>query len=529
MNHTIAKSAVTNALEATIVSIESSFAKGHIGIQLLGHAGEVCRDGRERAKTALEKCGYDFPHKRLIINIAPADLKKDGNHLDLPLAVSIALLLDSRKTVEDASLWVFAAELGLNGELRPVKGIVSIALASASKGLKGIIVARENLSETSILSKLGGNSFGDFQIVGLKHISDVMKFLITGQCDELNRVKCHDVVKQPEVLNFDDMILHTETKRLILTVGAGFHSVLLRGSPGSGKSMLAARLNSVLPNMSKKEHLEALQIQSLSCERLSPNLLEGLPPYRSPHHQASAAAIIGNTDSPGELSLAHGGILFLDEFPEFRRDIIEALREPLESGSVHVSRSDKKVSWRSRILLVAACNNCPCGWSGSKRRVCCCTSKKRLAYSSKISGPILDRIDIHFNSPEPQSDHSHMFLRLKDGDSIGQTASLREHISQARDRAAFRNRKYGCKVNSQIKAKFLMEATCLSSKSFEELIHQFTRPSSSPRSVVKCLRLARTLADLDDESQVSESHFKMAWNWQEETSALDRGELPGSS
>lgn len=517
-------SASCDALSTNLITIESGFTRGFSGIQLIGNTSEVCRDGKERVKAALENMGISIPNKRIIVSLAPSDLKKDSNHFDLPIAVSLTQLLVHKKPHYNPQNWLFAAELSLNGELRPVKGIVSFAIKAVASNLQGVVVSSENLPEVKALSKFGTHHFKDLSVKGFNNIKDLFNWLyndIENQVINTPSNSSKEIFHQ-SISDFDDMLLSKEQEIVALTAATGLHSLILRGSPGTGKSMLASRLISILPSMPKKDHLEALQIQSSISEKVSSSLLKGIPPFRNPHHGASATAILGGTEKPGELSLAHGGILFLDELPEFRRDLLEALREPLETGEVKVARADKKVCWTAKVQLIAASNNCPCGWSGSKRRRCKCSQKKINNYRDRLSGPILDRIDIHFNMPEP-SDAAKDLL-LNQYYKSNNTLRMKEKVIQARHFGYKRNKKYGIEFNRDIEASNALNISGLSEIALEKMLDKYISKSSSSRSIIRTLRVSRTLADLDQSAAIRDQDFANAWLWQAETAAKERGE-----
>lgn len=519
LHTTIVKSASLQGLESSIVTIESRTTNGNVGLQIVGNAAEVCRDGKERAKVALEQIGIGIPAHRILINLAPADVKKDGNHFDLPIAVSLILLIKQPMCAIAVNKWVFCAELSLSGKLRPAKGVVSFALSAAAQGLQGIVVAKDNIRDIATLTSLGGHSFHDFKVLGFDHLQDVFAWIQDGsEPAAASQQLAPRPLNSDRIVNFDDMLLSKSQQKLIKTIGVGMHSAMLSGTPGCGKSMLAERLTSVFPTMPRSHHLESLQIQSLVSKFISPALLQGRPPFRYPHHQTSAAAILGTPENPGELSLAHGGVLFLDEFPEFRRDIIESLREPLESGVVQVSRAKQKTAWSSKVLLLAARNNCPCGWFGSQKRMCSCGPAKRLQYLTKLSGPILDRIDIHYNFPETIAQRQAILKALKPPKS-SQTALLRQEIVEARQRASKRNARFGCELNRDLKPQNLIAASGMSESAFDRCLTRYTSSTYSARSIVRTLRVARTLADLDGEVVMNERHFRQAWDWQYEVAA----------
>jgi len=522
-------SAMCDAMETNLTHIESSYVRGYAGMQLIGNASEVCRDGKERAKAALEALGLPLPAKRLVVSIAPADIKKDGNQFDLPFAASLALLVRKKIPVIDTSKWLFAAELGLSGELKPVRGVVSFAVAAVAEGLEGLVVAKENLEELSAIASLEIPHLKNLKALGFHSLKSVLTWIFKGDLSGAYSIRKRfpsSTSSIDNIPNFDDMILDSQMQSAALVVATGLHSLLLRGSPGTGKSMFAARMPSILPPMEKTEHIEALRIQSSHREKIPQSLLAGRPPFRSPHHQASPQAVLGGHDRPGELALAHGGILFLDEFPEFRRDLLEALREPLETGEIRLSRVKKKVTWKSRIILIAACNNCPCGWHASKRRKCDCNQQRLFAYWHKLSGPILDRIDIHINVPEPTTDSADIFLRLaKDKEnSSSKTKEMAERVKAARKFAKKRNKKFGVEFNRDLNANNLLAASGLSEHNFTALINKFAPKTSSNRAIIHAIRVARTLSDIDESPTIREQDFEQAWNWQAEMSAQDRGE-----
>lgn len=534
---TLVKSAVCEAMDMNLMQIECGFTRGFAGLQLIGNTTEVCRDGKERARAALESLGLHIPPRRLVVSLTPADVKKDGSQLDLPVAVSLALLLKDQVPRIDPSRWLFAAELGLGGELRPVKGVVSFAVSAMAAGLEGIVVAPDNLAEVATLAALGPESARPLNALGFGTLRDVFAWLFEGRVEAATAcplggaggsIRRADPEPGPFAAlpgpNFDDMVLHPSLELAALTVATGMHSLLMRGTPGTGKSMLAARLTSILPRLERDEQIDSMRIYSAISERVPQLLLAGRPPFRAPHHQASATAIIGSPDAPGEMALAHGGVLFLDELPEFRRDILEGLREPLETGEVRVSRAKRKVTWKARVVLVAACNNCPCGWSGSKRRVCGCATPRRLAYLQRISGPVLERIDIHVNVPEPSEESADLFIRLAATQRSSQTAAMRERVLRAREFGAARNRAFGLVFNRDVAAHQLVAASGLNPQTFSSLVNAYIPRTASSRSVIRCLRVARTLADLDLSSKVRPADIAQAWLWQAERAAQDRGD-----
>lgn len=525
---TAVHTAACDAMDTALLRIECGFVRGFAGMQVIGNALDVSRDGKERVRAALESLGLHLPARRLVVSLTPADVKKDGSQLDLPVAVSLALLLaEGREPRVRPERWLFAAELGLGGELRPVRGVVSFALAALAAGLDGLVIASDNLSEVSVLAAVDGGRTKRMQVLGFESLKAVLAWLYEGDLEGAQTLKEPDFQRREtaEGPDFDDMILEPSLERAALVVAAGMHSILLRGAPGTGKSMFSARLASLLPRLGSQEHVEAMRIYSVATERLPAGLLAGRPPFRAPHHQASAAAILGTPENPGEIALAHGGILFLDELPEFRRDLLESLREPLETGEVRVSRSRRKVLWRARSILIAACNNCPCGWFGSARKTCSCVYARLVAYRQRLSGPILDRIDVHLNMPETSEATADLFLKLHDpARSEGRTRRLADAVAAARAYAAGRNEAVGARYNRDLTAEHLVTVSGLAPARFATLVNETFPKTASRRSVIRSLRVARTLADLDGEPAIRREDLGLSWSWTAEGAAQGRGE-----
>lgn len=511
-------SAVYDGMHTNILTIESSFVNGFAALQVIGNVSDVCKDGKERARAALEKLDIKLPPRRIIVNITPADLRADGSHLDLAFALSLSILIRKEIPAIDTQKWIFAAELGLNGELKPTKGIISFAIAAVDKGLEGIVISKDNLKELKILSQKNIPHLKNLKAIGFTTIGGVLDWIFNKGQYEAFSLDTYSPDNTYTTLgrevNFDDMILTDELQKLALTIACGYHNVLLRGNPGTGKSMFSERIPSILPLMEKETYIEALKIHSAYGYKISYALLQGRPPFRSPHHQSSTAAIIGSDDVPGELALAHGGVLFLDEIPEFRRDIIEALREPLETATIQLARAKKKIFWKCKVILITAANNCPCGWFGSKKKLCTCSTQKLISYQQKLSGPILDRIDIHFTMPEPSLNPAEVFVCLSNNKTqISVTKKLQEHVLEVKKFQESRNKALGIKFNRDIPPNNLLSISGLNEKEFISLINKYAANSASNRSVVKSLRVARTLADIEFEHKILEHHFALAWSW----------------
>ncbi|MGE0172829.1 MAG: YifB family Mg chelatase-like AAA ATPase [Oligoflexales bacterium] len=513
--NTKVKSAICDALRVKIVEVEAAMTRGFAGMQLIGNASPVCNDGRERVKSALETAGVRLPNQKLVVSLAPGDEKKEGSHWDLAIAVSVALAcVQDKAPVVAWDQWLFAAELGLHGDLKAVRNVVPLAISVLGHRLRGIVIAEKNLAEINALLACEYDSLRGLKVIAFETLRQVLDWIYHDRWPPRPHLRGATFGEPAaNVKQFDDMILTPHQELAALCCAAGGHNVLTVGPPGTGKSMFAERLVSIIPRMEKDLHLEALQIHSAFTHNVSKLLLAGVPPFRSPHHSSSSVALIGGGQEPGEVSLAHGGVLFLDEFTEFRRDFLESLRVPLETGEVAVSRLKNKAKWRCKVILIAACNPCPCGWSGSSRRMCNCPTQRVLAYQSKISGPVMDRIDIKLAFNEVTELVSNFFETLKTSKG-NKTATMLQKVMAARDLAQKRNAKFSVNFNRDIPVAHLQESSGLSEAAFSDLIKQFDKESISQRAMVRSLRVARTLADLENRTAVSDEDLSTAIGWQ---------------
>ncbi|MCM8778115.1 MAG: YifB family Mg chelatase-like AAA ATPase [Candidatus Omnitrophica bacterium] len=493
-------------IEGVPVDVEVDISFGMPTISIVGLPDQAVKESRDRIKPAIKNSGFEFPaDRRIVINLAPADLKKEGAYFDLPVAVGI-LAAEGIVPVSRRGEFSFIGELALDGRLRPVKGVLPIAIKLSQLTRKKIILPFDNGLEAAIVKGI--------EVYPVKDLRECVAFL-TGK-KEINCVMC-DVEalfnsRKKYSLDFKDVKGQAYAKRAIEVAVAGGHNILMIGSPGAGKTMIASRIPSILPSLTLPEALEITKIHSVSGI-----LKEGIVterPFRSPHHTISDIALIGggNIPKPGEVSLAHNGVLFLDELPEFHRDVLEVLRQPLEDGKVSISRAKGRMEFPARFLMVASMNPCPCGWYGDSVRQCNCTLSQILKYRRKISGPLLDRIDIHIEvSSLPAS------VILKECEEEP-SEKIRERVERARKVQEKRFKEEPIYFNAHMTTSHLKKYCMLSDecqkliKSAIECLHL------SARAYDRIRKVARTIADLDSSENIQPQHLAEAIQYR----SLDR-------
>ncbi len=491
------KSAIVVGIEAFDVDVEIDAARGLPSINIIGLAQGAAKESKDRALHALANSSVKLPPKKITINLAPADLKKIGSYFDLPIALGLAHI--AGVSIPSFDGYVFAAELSLDGRLKSTKGIFPIGVFAKKNNLK-LIVSKENEKEGAIS---GAETYG------FSTFLEVINFL-NGTLEQekasgdtglsFNKNSLYDV-------DFSDIKGQAKVKRAALISVSGFHNMLLIGSPGVGKSMIAKRLPTIMPDMTESEILETTKIYSVMglLDKDSPIMLKR--PFRSPHSTSSDVSMIGGgiNAMPGEITLAHNGILFLDEFPEFRRNVIEVLRQPMEDGKITVSRAANKVTYPSKFMLVAAMNPCKCGYYGSKRKTCSCTIAQIKQYRSKISGPILDRIDIQVSVPEV--DYEDL---SSESQSDTSSSKMREKVELAFDIQKSRFKNSPINHNAQMNERQLRQFCKLDDESNTILKLAVERFAFSARSYSKILKIARTIADIEDFDDIKPTHIKEA-------------------
>ncbi|MCX7696411.1 MAG: YifB family Mg chelatase-like AAA ATPase [Bacteroidales bacterium] len=487
-----------HGIDAVLVTVEVDISQG-LYTYISGLPDNAIKESRQRIEAALKNAGYYYPGKKVIINYSPADIKKEGSQFDLATALSI-LQASGQINLLHLENFIILGELSLDGHVLPVRGVLPSSILCRQLNFKGIIVPFENYPEAYVISGI--------DVIGVRNLQEVIDLL--SQNEPMKKYTSPSISlpqkKENELYDFRDVKGQENVKRALLIAAAGGHNILMIGPPGSGKSMMARRIPGILPPLSEQEAIETTKVYSVAGKLKRSSGLIQERPFRAPHHTISDVALIGGgtIPQPGEISLAHNGVLFLDELPEFNRSVLEVLRQPLEDRIVTISRAKSSVEFPANIMLIAAMNPCPCGYYNHPSKACHCTPTAIQRYTSKISGPLLDRIDIHVEVvPVPIQ----KLASYTEGES---SASLREKVINARSIQLERYRNDGIYTNSQLTPSLLKKYCRIDDTTMELLKKAIQRLHLSARSYDRILRVARTIADLDASIHIQSQHVAEA-------------------
>ena len=495
----IIKSMSLIGLEGYLVNIEIDVSAGIPCWDIVGLPDASVKEAKERVRTAIKNSGYDMQSRKIVVNLSPADIKKEGSFFDLPIAIGILACSGNinKKSIEDT---IFIGELSLDGKINKVNGVLPMCIEAKKLGIKRVILPIENTKEAAVVKEI--------EVIGAKSLIEVVNFLnyrihIESTKFDLKKL-FHN--REAEILDFSEVKGQENIKRAIEIAAAGGHNCLLIGSPGSGKTMLARRVPSILPDLTFEESLETTKIHSIAGILEKNVALITKRPFRSPHHTVSSISLIGGgrIPKPGEISLAHNGVLFLDELPEFNKNTLEVLRGPLEDKVVTISRINASLTYPCNFMFVASMNPCPCGYLGSREKECSCSEQSISRYIGKISGPLLDRIDIQIEVSQVK------YQNLENNTKIETSQEVKKRVNDARKIQQDRYKKEKIYSNSALTPKLIEKYCKLDSKGKQILELAFNRLGLSARAYVRILKVARTIADLANEKNILKTHVAEA-------------------
>ncbi|MGL5972717.1 MAG: YifB family Mg chelatase-like AAA ATPase [Oscillospiraceae bacterium] len=484
-------------LDTFCVDVEIDISRGLPSFDIVGLPDTTVKESKDRVKASIKNCNFSFPVSKITVNLAPADIKKYGPIYDLPIFIGI--LKSSSQFDHNIDDYAFFGELSLNGDIRSIYGALPMVLAAYKNKIRKVFVPKDNANECSIMS--------DVEVYPVSHIDDIFKFFNKEKNINPTIHKLENQLDDFNALDFKDVKGQEDVKNALCIAAAGGHNVLMIGPPCSGKSMLSKRMPSILPNMSFDEIIETTMLHSIAGNLKNKSGLINIRPFRSPHHTVSAVGLSGggSNPKPGEISLAHNGVLFLDEFPEFSKTAMEILRQPVEDNKISISRANMSVTYPSNIMLIAAMNPCPCGNFGHPTKECVCSLYAIKRYLNKISGPLLDRFDIHIEVPPIT------YSEITNKDKLEESSiSIKKRVNNARKRQQDRYFKYSIKNNAKITSNMIKEFCSLSKDAEKILKLSFEKLSLSARAYDKVLKTSLTISDLDNSDVITSGHISTA-------------------